>query len=49
VTLFDALMKRETGGDLPSQTSDDELLAWAEELKRPVPRRRRPLVADPLP
>jgi hypothetical protein len=47
VTLFTALLKRETGGDLPDQTTDEDLLAWAEELKRSGPRRRQ-LVADPL-
>jgi hypothetical protein len=47
VTLFNALLKRETGGDLPDQTTDEDLLAWAEELKRHGPRRRQ-LVADPL-
>jgi hypothetical protein len=48
VTLLDALLKREAGGDLPEQTSDDDLLAWAEELRRSTPRRRRQLVAEPL-
>ena len=53
VTLFDALTKREP--DLPAQATDEELLAWAQEIQRDhtprrgqlraQPRRTRPLVA----
>jgi len=47
VTLFGVLTKRETGGDLPKQASDDDLIAWAKELKETKPRRRQ-LVAAPV-
>jgi hypothetical protein len=46
VNLFAAL-HRTTDDDLPPQPSDDDLLAWADELKRQPPRRRQ-LVADPV-
>jgi hypothetical protein len=51
MALFDALMRRDAGEDLHNQTSDEDLLAWAEELRttyEPRPRRTRPLVAAPL-
>jgi hypothetical protein len=50
VHLFAAL-RRTTDDDLPAAPSDDDLLAWAEELRttyEPRPRRTRPLVAAPL-
>jgi len=47
VTFFDALTKRETGDDLLQQTSDEDLLAWTEELRKQKPKRRQ-LVAEPL-
>jgi hypothetical protein len=49
VNLLTAL-RRTTDDGLPTQTSDEDLLAWAEELKTTderQPRRRRPLVAAP--
>ncbi len=46
VNLFAAL-HRTTDDHLPPQPTDDDLLAWADELKRP-PERRRQLVAEPL-
>ncbi len=46
VKLLAALANREVH-DLPAQPSDEDLLAWAEELKRRGPRRRQ-LVADPI-
>ena len=49
MNLFAAL-RRTTDDDLPPQPSDDDLLAWAEDLRAGYePRRRRPLVAEPLP
>ncbi|MGQ0434959.1 MAG: hypothetical protein ACT452_21435 [Microthrixaceae bacterium] len=50
MALFDALTRRSTRStdDLPAQPSDDDLLAWAHELKLGRPRRVRQLVAEPL-
>gem|GEM_PF-6174582 len=47
MALFDVILKREPDGDLPEQTSDDDLLAWARELQNTKPRRRQ-LFAAPL-
>jgi hypothetical protein len=45
-----AALRRTTDDDLPAQPTDDDLLAWAEELRTGYePRRRRQLVAEPLP
>jgi hypothetical protein len=47
VNLFAAL-RRTTLDDLPPQPTDDDLLAWAEDLRTGYePRRRRQLVAAP--
>lgn len=49
VTILDAIRKRDTGEDLLAQPSDEELLAWAEELQSTKrPKRKRPLVAAPI-
>ena len=51
VNLFAALRRPTAEIDLPTQPSDDDLLAWAEELRttyEPRPRRTRPLVAAPV-
>jgi len=51
VNLFAALRRPTAEIDLPIQPSDDDLLAWAEELRttyEPRPRRTRPLVAAPV-
>ena len=51
VNLF-ATLRRTTEDDLPAPPSDDDLLAWADDLRttyEPRPRRTRQLVAAPLP
>ena len=48
VNLFAAL-RHNPEDELPVQPTDDDLLAWAEELRSSYePRRRRPLVAAPV-
>jgi hypothetical protein len=48
VNLFAAL-RRIPEDDMPAQPTDEDLLAWAEELRTTYePRRRRPLVAAPI-
>ena len=51
VNPFTALRRTTEDIDLPAQPSDDDLLAWAEELRTTYelrPRRTRQLVAAPL-
>jgi hypothetical protein len=51
VNLFAALRRTTHEVDLPTQPTDDDLLAWADELRttyQPRPRRTRPLVAAPI-
>ncbi|MFL6205420.1 MAG: hypothetical protein ACJ739_08710 [Acidimicrobiales bacterium] len=46
-----AALRRTPESELPAQPTDDDLLAWAEELRttyEPRPKRTRPLVAAPL-
>ena len=50
MNLFAALRRTTHDDDLPSQPTDEDLLAWAEDLRTSYePRRKRPLVAAPLP
>jgi hypothetical protein len=43
-----AALRRTTHDDLPVQTTDEDLLAWTEDLRTGYePRRKRPLVAAP--
>ena len=58
MTFIDRLSRRDEPHGLPDQATDDELVAWGEQLRRaavPVDttsarrgRRVRPLVAEPV-
>jgi hypothetical protein len=44
-----AALRRTPEDELPAQPTDEDLVAWAEELRTSYePRRRRPLVAAPI-
>jgi hypothetical protein len=51
VNPFTALRRTGDDIDLPAQPTDEDLLAWAEQLRtsyQPRPRRTKQLVAAPI-